>query len=166
MGADSCAATGLSWQVVENPKLFAAENRFLIGCCGDFRLIDLLAYALKIPPQPAKITADSYMRTIFIDAVRKCLKHGGYLAKDADDREQGGQFLVGYQGALYEVQDDNSVLTLPAWGHACGSGAEAARGSLWTTRDDRDCKKRISTALEAAEATTTNVRHPFRIMEI
>jgi 20S proteasome alpha/beta subunit len=165
IGADSCASSNHSWQEASGAqKLFIVGGRFLIGVCGSFRLMDLLRYSLEVEPQ-ADQDDDAYMRTKFISAVRSLLRDHGFLSKE-NQRESGGQFLVGYKGALYEVQPDFSVLNCPVWGHAIGTGELSARGSLYSTRKDWDARGRIQLALDAAEAITPSVRGPFTLLEI
>ncbi|MFE2420722.1 hypothetical protein [Streptomyces hokutonensis] len=48
------------------------------------------------------------MATRFINAVRACLKEGGWARKDSE-QEQAGVFLVGIHGRLFEVHDDRQV---------------------------------------------------------
>ena len=50
------------------------------------------------------------MASKFIDALRECLKVGGWAKKD-NDREEGGTFLVGVHGQLFAVYDDYQVAT-------------------------------------------------------
>lgn len=164
MGGDTCGS-GHSWQQVGNPKVFINSGQFLIGCTTSFRMIDLLHYELQVPEQKVGQSDDAYMRTAFIKAVRECFKEHGWLAKSSDKNE-GGNFLVGYKGKLYEVQDDFSVLNSPEEGMAVGSGEQSARGSLFTTRADWDCNKRVLQALEAAEAVAMGVKGPFVQMEL
>jgi hypothetical protein len=166
MGADSCGAwvEDGSYQLVVNPKTFIVDNRFLIGCTTSFRMIDLLRFSLTVPKRtPTTSDDDKYIRTSFVNAVRKLFSTSGFMTRDREDGvENGGNFLVGYNSRLYEVQDDFSVLNLADWGHAIGCGGEPARGSLHTTRDSGlDPEQRILAALRAAEATTMGVRGPF-----
>lgn len=160
MGGDSCGSSPSSWQTVGNPKVFKVQN-FLIGCTSSFRMIDLLAHNLNVQRAHPDDPDDKFMRTAFIEGVRRCLKDGGYGKED-----KGGNFLVGYNGVLYEVQGDYSVLNCPDWGSSVGSGEGPARGSLWTTQYEKDTKKRILTALEAAEAVVPSVRGPMMVLDI
>ena len=163
MGGDSCGSSAYSWQTVHNPKVFKVQD-FLIGCTTSFRMIDLLTYHLNVERSHPDDSDDKFMRTTFIEGVRSCLKSGGFAKKESP--EEGGNFLVGYHGKLYEVQDDFSILNCQEWGASVGSGSDAARGSLWTTRNDKDPKKRVLTALEAAEAVVPSVRGPMIVLEL
>lgn len=161
IGADSCGSTPTSAMTVTNPKVFAVDNRFLIGVCGSFRVIDLLQYSLKVNKQSSSMSDDCFMRTIFIPAVRECFVKNGF---PLDDDEIN--FLVGYNGKIYCVEPDLAVLNPTPWGHSIGSGAEAARGSLWTTQHSDDIMHRVLIALEASEAMTPSVRGPFLIEQL
>ena len=156
MGADSCGSDDWSCTNVTNPKIFI-NGEFLIGGAGSFRLIDLLRFSLVVPAQSEKISDDAYMRTIFITRVRKLLEENGYN----QNNNEAGEFIVGYHGRLYSVQEDHAILNVPDWGYAIGLGEGAARGSLWTTRANPDIDHRLQIALEAAEVTTLSVRGPF-----
>ena len=158
MGGDSCGSDG-SWQEVLNPKVFIVDDRFLIGCTTSFRMIDLLRFELEVDIQSPNQSDDEFMRTTFIHAVRECFKEGGWM-ENSSEKNEGGNFLVGYQGTLYEVQDDFSVLNSKDC-MAIGSGSLPARGSLYTSKEDPNIPRRITLALEAAEATITSVRGPF-----
>lgn len=164
IGGDSCGSTSSSWVHVPNPKVFPLGEGMLVGAAGSFRMIDLLRFSVRLPAHDAAVSADAFMRTAFVAALRKTFLDEGYLHRECL-RDSGGNFMVGYQGQLFEVQDDFSVLNAPEYGLSCGSGEAPARGSLWTTRGAWDCRLRVQQALEAAEATTPSVRGPFLILE-
>lgn len=164
MGGDSCGSSPHSQQTVGNPKVFKV-NDFLIGCTSSFRMIDLLAHNLSVGRDHPEDSDDKFMRTTFIEGVRSCLKKGGF-AKSSSGVETGGNFLVGYHGKLYEVQEDYSILNCETWGSSVGSGEGPARGSLWTTRNDKDPKKRVLTALNSAEAMVPSVRGPMIVLDV
>lgn len=163
MGADSLAGSTYSYSQAGGNKIFK-NGPFIIGCTTSFRMIDLLHYSLKVETQSGSITDEAFMRTVFINSVKTCFKDNHWL-KANDGQHEGGNFLVGYNGFLYEVQSDFSVLNTPDWGQTVGSGEYEARGSLHTTRHHWDCRDRIIKALEAAEASNPFVRHPFTILE-
>lgn len=166
MGADSLGSDGWSGIHVGNPKCFIT-GEFLIGCTSTFRSIDLLRYMLEVPKvhPDTEEDADRYMRTVFINAVRKCFKDNGAIRKN-NEIESGSNFLVGYRGLLYEVQNDFSVLNMPCYGSSVGSGADVARGSLFTTKDmDLPPLKRLYAALQAAVEVTVSVRAPFVFLD-
>jgi len=166
MGADTYGSGPGSGTYVGNPKCFI-NGDFLIGCTSTFRIIDLLAYKLSVPQvhPDHQEDPDKYMRTVFIDSVKKCFKESGHLRVDSGV-EYGGNFLVGYRGKVYEIQSDFSVLNVPDYGGSVGSGESAARGSLYTTKDSKmKASDKIRTALEAAVEVVPSVRGPFVFLE-
>lgn len=169
IGADSCGSNSHTWLTVGNNKVFEV-GEFLIGCTTSFRMIDLLTYSLTGVLQRPEDSDDKFIRTTFINSVISCFKENNF-----GDDNRGGNFLLGYRGKLYEIQDDFSVLNCPPQGHSVGSGEEAARGSLWTTVPGRiklneetalslAPEQRVLLALSAAEASIATVRGPFVVM--
>jgi len=169
MGADSCASDFHSWLQMDNPKI-CEVGEFLIGVCGSARMIDLLTYSLTGCIQRPEDSDDKFMRTTFINNVKECFKQGNFGTD-----ERGGNFLVGYKGKLYEVQDDYSIINSSQWGMSVGSGALVARGSLYTSKTGQiklgdegsilvlSPEHRITLALQAAESVVISVRGPFII---
>lgn len=148
------------------PKVFR-RGPLLIGYTSSFRMGQLLQYRLEVPPLPFLVSPspdalDEWMATVFVDAVRACLKDGGYT-KITDAREEVGIFLVGVAGSIFMFDDDYNVRR-PACGfEACGSGVSVALGSLFST-GQMDPPRRLRLALEAAAQLVTTVRGPFDIL--
>ena len=146
-----------------DPKVFRV-GEIVMGFTTSFRMGQLLRYRLKAPEIPPEMDVAEYMATVFIDAVRECLKDGGFAEKTAD-RERGGTFLVGIRGRLFKIEDDYQVGESVRGFEACGGGDQVALGSLFTTRSiGDDVRRRITTALESAAAMTAVVQGPFVIV--
>jgi len=107
---------------------------------------------------------ERFMSTTFIDAVRACLKAGGWATKE-NEHERGGEFLVGVQGRLFIIEGDYQVGEPAAGWTAVGGGYLVALGHLdATAKTGRAPRSRIKGALEAAERHTAGVRGPFAIV--
>ena len=147
----------------KDEKVF--ENRgLLIGFTSSFRLGSLLRFSFRPPTQAKTISDVEYMNTVFIDAVRRCFRDGGFMTV-SENVETGGTFIIGYKGALYEVIDDFQV-AIPADNYiACGCGRDLVMGSLYSTQG-LEPEARIRKALEAAEHFSGGVRGPFIIKSI
>ena len=147
------------------PKVFL-RGPFLIGYTTSFRMGQLLQYRLEWPQLPAEGDFDGFMATSFVDAVRGCLKDGGYT-KIENSREEVGTFLVGVAGRLYYFDDDYNVRRPLGDIAACGSGMSVALGSLHTS-DKREwhAPDRLLIALEAASQFVTTVRAPFDVVRL
>lgn len=100
----------------------------------------------------------------FINAVRQGLKEGGWASKN-NEQEEGGSFLVGVRGRLFEIGEDYQVGELADGYAAVGCGAEIALGALHATVDaGMSLQTRAVAALEAAAHFSTGVRPPFTVV--
>lgn len=160
IGGDSAAANGWEIDTTRLKKVFR-NGKFLIGYTTSFRMGQLLQYKLSVKPQKKKQSDLEYLATTFIDAVRKCLKDGGFK-KVENEQEKGGQFLVGYKGILYIVDSDFQVNSSIDGFMAVGCGSDFALGSLWDTRN-LSPKKRVRQALKAAGHFSNGVCGPYYI---
>lgn len=163
MGADSASVDDhLSLTVVADDKVFE-RGPFLIGFTSSWRMGSLLRYGAFDPDtRTADDDVDAFMHTRFIDAVRSCLKQGGYARVD-NNVETGGTFLVGFRGRLYVVHGDFQVARSAAGFNAVGCGADLALGALHATAGEPG-EQRVTAALAAAETFSAGVRSPFRVI--
>ena len=122
IGGDSAGVDGWALQVRADSKVFR-RGPFVLGFTTSFRMGQLLRYGLQIPLHPPHIEVEQWMATAFIDAVRECLKGGGFAQKK-DEQETGGTFLVGYRSHLFAVHDDYQVGQAIDGYDAIGSGAQ------------------------------------------
>ncbi len=162
IGGDSAGVAGYDLTVRADEKVFR-NDEFLFGFTTSFRMGQLLRFAFHPPERSEKMTDDyKFLVTTFMDAVRECLKKGGY-AKEKEGTEWGGTFLLGYRGKLYCVYDDYQVSAAAMSFNACGCGAQIALGSLWSTMGMSmfDPIARLEIALSAAERFSAGVRGPF-----
>lgn len=159
MGGDSAGVSGWSLTVRADTKVFH-NGPYLFGFTTSFRMGQLIHHAFT-PPKPTAKGLERFMSTVFIDALRACLKEGGWARKD-NDREEGGTFLVGVGGQLFVVQDDYQVGQAADSYAAVGCGDQIALGALYATAGTTmPARKRIRLALEAAERFSAGVRSPF-----
>jgi ATP-dependent protease HslVU (ClpYQ) peptidase subunit len=166
IGGDSAGidVTNLALTVRADEKVFINQN-FIFGFTSSFRMGQLLRYSFSPPGQVQDQDLNEYMVTTFIDAVRDCLKEGGFQEKE-NEVESGGTFLVGHQGHLFTVDSDYQVGESLDGYDAVGCGGQIAKGSLFSTKDLIDQEYRIKLALQAAEHHSGGVRAPFNILSI
>lgn len=159
LGGDSAGVAGWSLTVRADSKVYS-NGPYILGFTSSFRMGQLLRHAFD-PPTPPDQDLERFMCTTFIDAVRKCLQMGGYATKK-EDAEQGGNFLVGVAGRLFEVHSDYQVGEAVDGYSACGCGEEIALGSLHATAlTGMAPHARVTLALQAAERFSAGVRGPF-----
>jgi hypothetical protein len=150
------------------PKVFSMlEDELAVGVVDSLRPGQLLRYSLALPDAARRALdyrrdPDRFIATSFIEAMRKCLKRGGYASKDEDEEELGGTFLVAWRARLYRVDPDYSIARSHLGYDAIGSGAAVALGALHATRGQAP-ERRVETALAAAADHTATVRPPFVI---
>jgi hypothetical protein len=137
---------------------------FLFGFTSSLRMGQLLRYSLQIPNRHPDKDLMAYMATEFVDAVRNCLKTGGFATKNSD-AEQGGTFLVGHAGRLFRIEGDYQVGESRGDYDACGCGEFYACGALFANTAAAPLE-RVRQALAAAEAHSAGVRAPFHIESI
>ena len=159
IGGDSAGVAGRSLTVRRDPKVFRRGD-FLFGATSSFRMIQLIQYSLDVPQKKTRQCVDAYLRTVFINALRKCLSEGGYAIKK-DGAETAGTFLMGYRSRLFEVDSDYQVGESHDPYSAVGCGSDYALGSLYSTKGAP--RGRMLTALRAAENMSTGVRGPFLV---
>jgi len=162
MGADSAGVAGLDLTVRADQKVFT-NGDFLIGFTSSFRMGQLLRYAFD-PPKYREDEKDlyKYMVTDFVNAVRTCLKGGGYAQADKGE-EIGGCFLVGVRGRLFQIESDYQVGESVQPYSAIGCGEDYALGVLSVTHTV-DPENRIRLALSSAEKFSAGVRSPFIVI--
>ena len=164
MAADSAAAVGWTMVVRDDVKL-RRNGHYLIGFTSSWRMGQLLHYALKPPEPPDDVRQlHEFMCTTWVDAVRDCLKAGGW-AKVENNQEQGGAFLVGVRGRLFIVHADYQVGEPADEFAAVGCGDDAAHGAMHATRG-RPPRRRLMAAMAAAERFSNGVRGPFTYLSI
>ena len=172
IGADSLASSAASKVLVRNAKIVNLKrpdtgypSDLIIGYTSSWRMGQLLG-KLKLPKY-TKGDAFDWLSGPFVDAVRKQLKEGGW-AKIENGHESGGEFLVAYDGRLFKVQSDFSVLETLQGFDACGSGEDWALGSLHASQSIRSLssEKRVIMALTAAETFNPSVAAPFHVTSL
>lgn len=161
IGGDSAGVSGLDVTIRADTKVFRV-GPFVMGFTTSFRMGQLLRYSLVVPDRQPGQSPNAYMVTTFVDAVRKCLKDGGWASK-ANDREEGGRFIVGYDGMIYDLHGDYQVGEPSQPFSACGCGQDFAMGSLAET-DGMPAKERVERALAAAARFSAGVCGPMLVL--
>ncbi len=164
IGGDSAGVNGsLDIRIRTDEKVFI-NGPMIFGFTSSFRMGQILRYSLTVPEQFQSQTDDyKFMCTTFIDAVRKCLKDGGY-ARVKDGEDIGGFFLVGYRGKLYRVESDFQVGKSMQTYDAVGCGESYAMGAMWGGDTGQPPEERIRRALAAAANFSAGVAAPFFIL--
>lgn len=162
IGGDSAGLAGWVRTHRADPKVFLSGD-YVIGFTTSFRMGQIIRFADL--PKPLDRTGENlerFMVTDFVNGVRQVLKDGGFAKKDSE-REEGGQFLVGVNGNLFEIDPDYQVGRSRDGYDACGCGWELALGAFHATRNQKP-ETRLRKALEAAAHHSGGVHGPFTIV--
>ena len=167
IGGDSAGVADYALTVQADEKVFK-RGPFVFGFTDSFRMGQLLRYALPIDKEKMPRADDveglsGWMRTDFIDSVRKCLREGGFATLD-NGREWGGTFLVGIYGRLFRVGTGFDVLEGADPFEAVGCGFQLAIGSMATSKGR--ATSRVKKALEVSERFSAGVRGPFVVVSV
>jgi len=163
VGGDSAGVSNHDLVVRADQKVFV-NGPYVMGFSGSYRMGQLLRYSFK-PPRPMFRRLEKFMVTTFIDAVRECLKKGGYLhVKEGTEEAETASFVVGVMGRLFIIESDLQVAASHDGFVTVGSGSSVASGSLFST-EGKPPRERVLTALNAAERFTSSVRRPFVIVK-
>jgi hypothetical protein len=163
IGGDSAGVSTLDIVVRADEKVFV-NGPFIMGFTTSFRMGQLFRYAFKPPKRPKGASDMQYMTTTFIDAVRKCYDTKGFLTK-RNNVDEGGEFLVGYRGKLYDIESDFQVGVQVLPYYAVGCGAKYALGALSVLPESLTPETRITRALGAAVLFSGGVRPPFVVLK-
>jgi len=163
IGGDSAGVGGLSLAKRQDKKVFK-NGEFIFGFTSSFRMGQLLRYSLTPPKNLEEKDVYQFMVVEFVNAIRECLKNGGFARKD-NETESGGTFLVGYKGRLFKIMDDYQVGEVFDNFTACGCGEDIALGSMFSSKSLGE-EERILLALKAASNYSAGVAEPFYVESI
>jgi hypothetical protein len=168
IGGDSAMTNDYGLQtILTSSKVFPVVNdqgtRILLGCTTSGRMMQLLQYELELPPYEGEDVM-AYLVVGLVNAVRDCLKAGGFATME-DGREEGGSFLIGFEGRLFEMQSDYQINEPTSGYEAIGVGAQLALGALYVT-PNLPPEQRIENALLAASFHNAYVKPPYFISRL
>ena len=159
LGGDSAGVSGYQLAIRRDPKVFT-NGPYVLGFTSSFRMGQLLHHAFQAPHPTGDL--DHFMVTTFVDALRTCLKDGGWARKD-NEQEEAGTFLVGIAGTLFRIDSDYQVGQAIGGYDAVGCGDDLALGALHATAHlGMRPRLRLAAALAAAEHHSAGVAAPYR----
>lgn len=165
LGADSASSGGQAIEIWRTSKVFV-RGGIGIAYTWSWRFGQLLHHRLEVPRIPRASDVERWACVEFIDAVRKCLKDGGWLEKEKE-REAGGACLLAVRGRLFVMQSDFSMGEVRGRYTAHGCGRDLVYGALHATAHLKwKPKARLLAGLKAAAHFSTGVAGPFRVMKV
>ncbi len=173
LGADSAGVNtnNLRRTIRMDKKVFQGidreQNIWQFGFTTSFRMGQLIQYDLQLDPinEYGELKGDifGHMVNRFIPSLQQCFRRGGFEQKEKE-KVSGGQLIVAVKNSFFRISEDYQVAMETENYTAIGCGDALALGALYATKDMKDPKKRILTALKAAEAFSAGVARPFHII--
>jgi hypothetical protein len=165
IGGDNAGMIGWETRPLFQSKVFF-NGPLLIGVCGKMRLLQVLRYVWEVPlPDPAD-TDYGYLCRVVVPNLRAMLEQQGYTVKEQTDGEPNYlDFLFGYQGRLYGMDSNFSVMQFADGFDAMGNGRDYALGALVALgrRHPMPARERVEQALAVAAHLVAGVEPPFTI---
>jgi len=158
LGADSQVTDGDRINNDLRMEKITKNNGYLLAGAGDATPCDILQH-IFIPPVPSiteRKNLYKFMITKFVPAMRETLDENGWKPVTGDD--SGFSMLVAFDGELFDIGDDFSVLLNNKGIYGIGNGAKYAIGAL-------SVGATIEKALEAAADNDIYTSGPFQIVQ-
>jgi len=159
MGADSQVTDGDRPNNHVRMEKITKNNGYLIAGSGDSTPCDILQHMFTPPVPTATERKDLYKFMIvkFVPAMRECLDENGWKPA-TDDKDSGFSILVAFDGEIFDIGDDFSVLLNGKGIYGVGNGAKYAIGAL-------EAGASVEKALEIASDNDIYTSGPFQIVK-
>jgi len=140
-------------------------NGMLIGTAGSPRYRQIIQHHMtglrKPTPDESMLR---YLAVEFIPALRQALRENGFSKTDAgQENSEYSAMLIGYQGQLFRIECDFSILQWERDFDAIGSANSIAFGAMAALSPRLAPEKRITRVLEIAAKFDPYVCPPFVI---
>lgn len=168
MGADSYSGNGYALETA-HPKIITCRlpdgTPILFGVAGEHRAA-LLLQRMRLPKRNPEDDAMLYVGVDLVDGMRKVFEAAGFATKqDGQDQASESNMLIAFNGRLFSLWPDYTVVETKHPYQAMGAGMEVALGALAVT-EGIGPELRLKMVLEAAAKHSTYVRGPFHIESI
>jgi len=158
MGADSQVTDGTRKNNHSKMEKISKKNGYLIAGSGDSQPCDVLQH-IFVPPIPnTKEKEDLYRFMIikFVPAMRECLEENGWKPS-TEDKDSGFSMLIAYNGEVFDISDDFSVVLNQDGIYGVGAGSAYAVGALYAGAS-------VTEALEIASNNDIYTSGPFQVI--
>ena len=167
LGGDSCGSGNGSDHIYKNNKVFHYMNNpnIIMGGTTSFRHLDLLETTEGLFDDFEDLENITRLDIVkhFIPRVQKAFQ-GNYLR--GDDTDRGGNFLLGINDKLFEIQNDYSVLEPDSGIIAVGCGEDTAIVMLdaYNALTKEAPQTKLFRTLEYVSNYNQGVKPPFTVI--
>lgn len=162
LGADGATLQGDERLRFDRRTKVWVKGEFIMGTAGTYYGGQVIEHLFDPPAHESGVDPLAYMIRDFAQGLRTTVKKYKAEEKENDNTVMQVNLLVGYRGALYEVDSGYGVLTPSNGFHAIGCACQIALGAMYALRD-ADPEAMITTALEASAEFDPNIRPPFTV---
>lgn len=167
LGADTrVTSEGTIYRMPKSQSKIVAIEDVVIASAGDVRGANILQHGLKIPKVTAK-SDEHFVTSFLIPAIRQAFSDAGYEKTSDGVSSHETEFLVAYNGRIYEIDCDYSWVQDARNIYALGSGGAIAIGALATMVGDSitktEARKWALKALDVASQYNADTAPPFHI---
>ena len=158
MGADSQVTDNDRPNMHPSMEKISKVNGWLIAGSGDSTPCDIVQN-MFIPPVPTVKERENlykFMIVKFVPALRECLEDNGYKP-DPSDKDSGFSFLFAFDGEIFDISNDFSVLLNSDGIYGVGNGSKFAIGALYAGAS-------VEKALEIASNNDIYTSGPYQIV--
>ncbi len=166
MGSDSAGIMGYSLQRRSDEKVFV-KNNMIFGFAGSFRMGQILRYSFDIPKKKEDETDYGFLCSKFVDDLIECFKKKGFATVEDNEVSSSGSFLIGFNGALYEVEGDFQVGKVLGNFNSIGAAYEIALGAMSILdKLDIPASHKVFGGLYTSVEFSTAVSKPFNVIRL
>jgi ATP-dependent protease HslVU (ClpYQ) peptidase subunit len=164
MAGDRMGSDGFVHNVFNKTKKVFKVEDFIIGYTSSFRMGQILQYSWQ---PPARLVTDKndehYIYKTVVDSIKKCFEANDFGKKDSVEFS-GGNFLLGWKGRLFEVQNNLSLLEVESYA-SVGCGCYHALAGMKTMNSfkilDKEPEKFLAKAIDIAAECVTGVSKEY-----
>lgn len=137
----------------------------IIGGAGDVKAGNIITHwqTGKLNYDPTLQTPHEFVIKVFIPALKKVFDKNDYK------KQAEFEFIIGFDGELFIINSDYSVIIPPEYGVGCGSAHVPALGALFamnTLKVKILPKKKMQLAIEAAIGISNTAKGPIDILMV
>ena len=167
MIGDMCGSNGFTHKnYTKNVKVFTNKD-FLVGYTTCYRMGQILQYSWEPPVKSLDYSDDVYIYKHIVNSLKAVFEANGFGCKNGISFS-GGNFLLGWKGRIFEMQDNISILEHEQFASVgCGEYFAEASMATQTELDINldDPEKFLSTALRVTSGLVTGVSSEYNYIE-
>jgi len=171
MGCDSCGSNGYTKDKYNDCKIFK-NGDFIIGYTTSFRMGQILEHSWTPPNRNDSKYKDLPLKTFMIKyiipSIMKTFNDECY-AENKSNVLSGGNFLIGIESTIFEVQNDFSILEVSSNLASVGSGESFAYGACAQYLEIKSIVNPIEmleSALKISSKYAIGVEEPFHFISL